>query len=99
MTQKTKTNVPSTTDIPIGFDALPDSAFVREAELVRSGVNPAGVLPFSKPTLWRKVKDGSFPRPHKLAARVTAWRVKEVRDWINACACTAITGGVERLAV
>lgn len=66
-----------------GFDALPDTAFVREAELVRTEVNPSGVLPFSPHTLWRKVREGSFPHPHKLASRVTAWRVKDVRDWMT----------------
>ena len=65
-----------------GFDALPASAFVREAELVRTRNNPLGLLPFSKPTLWRKVKAGTFPTPMKLSARVTAWRVSDVREWM-----------------
>ena len=41
-------------------------------------------LPFSAPTLWRKVKEGTFPRPHKLSERVTAWRVGSVREWMAA---------------
>lgn len=67
----------------VSFDDLPNSAFVREAELVRTDRNPLGPIPFSTHTLWRKVKEGSFPRPHKLAPRVTAWLVKDVREWIN----------------
>ena len=66
-----------------GFDALPDTAYVREAELVRTQLNPAGLLPFSSHTLWRKVRDGSFPHPLKLAARVTAWRVSDIRSWME----------------
>ncbi len=31
-------------------------------------------LPFSAPTLWRKVKAGTFPKPIKLSDRVTAWK-------------------------
>jgi len=69
------------------FDALPDSAWLRESQLVRSPKNPDSAiapLPFSAPTLWRKVKDGTFPRPHKLSTRVTAWKVSQVREWMTA---------------
>jgi len=39
------------------FDALPDSAFIREAQLVQSPKRPdvPAPLPFSSPTLWRMV--------------------------------------------
>lgn len=69
----------------IGFDALPDSAFIREAQLVQSPKRPnsPAPLPFSAPTLWRKVKAGTFPKPHRLSERVTAWKVGDVRAWIN----------------
>jgi len=70
---------------PSVFDALPDSAFVREAQLVRKTDNPESTapLPFSAPTLWRKVKAGTFPAPTKLSARVTCWHVGQVRAWMN----------------
>lgn len=68
------------------FDALPDSAFIREAQLVQSPKRPTtpAPLPFSAPTLWRKVAAGTFPAPFKLSERVTAWKVGAVREWINA---------------
>lgn len=68
------------------FDALPDSAFVREAQLVISPKRPEhpAPLPFSAPTLWRKVKAGTFPKPIKLSERVTCWKVSEVRAWMTA---------------
>lgn len=69
------------------FDTLPDSAWLRESQLVRSGKTPASSvapLPFSAPTLWRKVKAGTFPKPIKLSARVTAWQVGQVRAWMAA---------------
>jgi predicted DNA-binding transcriptional regulator AlpA len=71
---------------PSTFDALPDSAFIREAQLVPSPSRPGAAvpLPFSAPTLWRKVKAGTFPRPVKLAERVTAWNVGTVRAWMKA---------------
>ncbi|MEY5099195.1 MAG: hypothetical protein RJA36_1914 [Pseudomonadota bacterium] len=77
------------------FDALPDSAFLRESQLIQSPKRPGVLapLPFSAPTLWRKVKAGTFPKPVKLGERITAWRVSEVRAWIEAQ--TTAVGGVQ----
>jgi prophage regulatory protein len=74
---KTAAKIPS-------FDTLPDSAFIREAQLVQSPKRPLtpAPLPFSAPTLWRKVKAGTFPKPVKLSERVTAFNVGAVRAWI-----------------
>ncbi len=68
------------------FDLLPDSAWLRESQLVRKGSDPASTapLPFSAPTLWRKVKAGTFPKPIKLSERVTCWNVGAVRAWMTA---------------
>lgn len=68
------------------FDQLPDSAYLREAQLVQSPKRPNSTapLPFSAPTLWRKVRAGTFPAPHKLSTRVTAWKVSQVREWMTA---------------
>lgn len=60
--------------LPIG--ALPDTGYVRQSQLI------AAILPFSAPTLWRKVKAGSFPAPVKLSRRVTAWKVEDIRQWL-----------------
>jgi prophage regulatory protein len=66
------------------FDALPDSAFIRESQLVQSPKRPGtpAPLPFSAPTLWRMVAKGKFPRPIKLSERVTCWQVGSVRAWM-----------------
>lgn len=68
------------------FDALPNSAFIRESQLVQSPKRPdtPAPLPFSAPTLWRKVKAGTFPKPVKLSERVTAFNVGAVRAWMTA---------------
>jgi prophage regulatory protein len=69
------------------FDALPDSAWLRESQLVRSPKSPDSAiapLPFSAPTLWRMVKAGKFPKPTKLSARVTAWQAGQIRAWMTA---------------
>ena len=60
------------------FDNLPASGYIRQAQLIPD------VVPFSSATLWRKCKAGQFPRGYKLSERVTAWRVGEVRAWLEA---------------
>lgn len=54
------------------FDSLPGSAFVRLPVVV-------GLKGCSRVTIWRQVRDGLFPAPHKLGARMVGWRVSEVR--------------------
>lgn len=68
------------------FDALPDSAFIRESQLVQSPKRPdvPALLPFSAATLWRKVKAGTFPQPYKFNARITCWNVGSIRAWLAA---------------
>lgn len=56
---------------------LPETGYIRQAQLIPH------IIPFSAATLWRKVKDGSFPEPVKLSARVTAWRVEDIQSWMN----------------
>ena len=56
---------------------LPTTRYVRQAQLL------AGVVPFSASTLWRRVRDHSFPAPVKLSAGITAWRVEDVRAWME----------------
>jgi hypothetical protein len=41
------------------------------------------IVPWSAATLWRKVKAEQFPAPVKLSEGVTAWRVEDVRAWIE----------------
>lgn len=55
---------------------LPDTGFVRQRLLLR-------FVPFSKSTLWRRVKAGEFPAPVKLSTGITAWKAEEVRSWIS----------------
>jgi predicted DNA-binding transcriptional regulator AlpA len=79
----TSAHKPTTVSV---FDALPNSAYLRESQLVQSAKRPGSpaLLPFSAPTLWRKVRAGTFPKPVRLSERVTAWSVGAVRDWIDA---------------
>lgn len=54
------------------FDQLPDTAHVRQPVV-------KALFSCSDATVWRRVKDGGIPRPHKLSPRVTAWNVGELR--------------------
>lgn len=56
---------------------LPAVGFVRQASILP-------VLGFSATTLWRRVKQGTFPQPIKLSERVTAWRAEDVHAWMAA---------------
>ncbi|MBU3617336.1 AlpA family transcriptional regulator [Polynucleobacter sp. JS-Polo-80-F4] len=58
------------------FQVDSNQGFIRQKRLL-------GILGFSAPTLWRKVKAGTFPKPIKLGANMTAWRVEEVHQWMN----------------
>ena len=71
-----------------GFDALPDSAFVRESQLVQSPKRPeiTALWPFSAPTYWRKIKAGTLPTPYKLSERISAQKVGECRAIMEAWA-------------
>ncbi len=78
-------NQPKRTSKPPAFDVLPESAFIRESQLVYGPKRPEfpAPLPFSAATLWRKVAAGTFPKPVKLSHGVTCWKVSEVRTWMR----------------
>jgi prophage regulatory protein len=48
--------------------------FLREPEVLAR-------LPFSKPTLHRKVKERTFPAPVKIGVRAVAWLTSEIEQW------------------
>ena len=89
-TQATASKPPSG---PIG--QLPETGYVRQSQLIGTRASKAtatkagkpavpGIIPISSATFWRKVKSGDFPSPVKLSERVTAWRVEDVRKWMQA---------------
>ena len=61
------------------FTELPKTGFMRINQILA----PAGPIPVSKSTWWAGVKDGRFPKPLKLGARVTVWRVDDIRELIE----------------
>ncbi|MBL4618695.1 MAG: AlpA family phage regulatory protein [Marinicaulis sp.] len=59
--------------------ALPETGFVRLKQILA----PSGPIPVSKSTWWAGVKDGRFPKPLKLGARVTVWRAEDIHTLID----------------
>ena len=47
------------------------------------------LIPVSKTTWWDGVKSGRFPKPVKLSARTTAWRVEDIHALIEQLATRA----------
>ncbi|MFZ6689022.1 helix-turn-helix transcriptional regulator [Undibacterium sp. SXout11W] len=58
------------------FDTLPASAHVRLPVV-------AALNGVSHPTIWRWVKAGRLPSPVKLGANTTAWRVGDLREFMQ----------------
>jgi predicted DNA-binding transcriptional regulator AlpA len=57
------------------YGALPQTGFVRLSDL-------RPIIPFSDSTLWRRVRQGTFPAPVKLSERVTAWKAEAIREFL-----------------
>lgn len=62
----------------IAFDALPDVAMIQLRQLLSFKV-----VPFSATTIWRKCRSGEFPTPIKVSTGITAWRVGDIRAYLN----------------
>lgn len=54
------------------FDSLPDAAYVRLPVVI-------ALFACSPASVWRGVKAGRIPAPHKLSPRTTCWNVGELR--------------------
>lgn len=46
-------------------------------------IAPRGPIPVSKSTWWAGVKSDRYPKPVKISERVTAWRVEDIRAFIE----------------
>ena len=65
------------------MNQLPETGFLRLSQIIGNpdkGIPP--IIPVKKSTWWQGVKDGRFPQPVKLSARVTAWKVEDIRALI-----------------
>jgi predicted DNA-binding transcriptional regulator AlpA len=58
------------------YKNMPQAGLMRLPEVLK-------YIPVSKSTFWAGVKSGRFPAPIKLTARTTAWRVRDILDFIE----------------
>lgn len=71
----TNTSQPaSDVEIRCGIDG-----FMRLKDIIR----PHGPIPVGKSTWWAGIKDGRFPKGHKLSPGTTVWRCQDIRDLIE----------------
>lgn len=42
----------------------------------------------SRATVYRRVKDGTFPKPIKIGENRVVWRYEDLEAWLAACATT-----------
>jgi prophage regulatory protein len=66
--------------------ALPATGFIRLHSIIgnpnaKPPIPP--LIPVSKSSCWAGVKSGIYPSPVKLSARVTAWKLENIRDLIS----------------
>lgn len=55
---------------------LPATGFLRERQVLQ-------YFPFSRSTLWSKVRAKTFPAPVKISDNMTAWRSEDIRAEIE----------------
>lgn len=55
---------------------IPSDGFVRVAEVLK-------FIPWSRSTLYNKIRAGDFPQPVKLSANTTAFRAADIRKWVD----------------
>lgn len=60
---------------PQPLDGLPLSGFLRLPQVLE-------LIPVSRASWWAGIAKGSYPRPVKLAANTTAWRISDIRSLI-----------------
>ena len=67
---------------------LPETGYLRIWKIVgKPATNTAAaipaIIPVSKSTFWAGVRSGRYPQPVRtLGARITAWRVEDIRQLI-----------------
>lgn len=65
---------------------LPTTGFLRLPQIIgdKNSVPPIpAIIPVSKSSFWAGVKSGRYPQPVKISNRCTAWRVEEIRAYIE----------------
>jgi prophage regulatory protein len=66
--------------------ALPTTGFIRLPQIIgnpKSDPPITPLIPVSKSSWWAGIKSGIYPKPVKLGARTTAWKVEDIKQLIS----------------
>ena len=55
---------------------LSETGFLRLPQVL-------AIFPISRSAFWAGVKSGRYPKPVKLSARCTAWRVEDIKNLLE----------------
>ena len=72
----------------VRFQDLPDEALIRLRHMLA-----LKVVPYSASTLWRRCRSNEFPRPIKVSQGITAWKVGDIRSYLNGLAKSSTNAG------
>jgi prophage regulatory protein len=65
---------------------LPTTGFIRLPNIIgnpKSDPPITPLIPVSKSSWWAGIKSGIYPKPVKLGARTTAWKVEDIKQLIS----------------
>jgi prophage regulatory protein len=65
---------------------LPETGFVRLKQIIgsqKSSPPIPAIIPVSNSAWWAGIQQGIYPKPVKLSARTSAWRVEQIRELIE----------------
>jgi prophage regulatory protein len=65
---------------------LPTTGFLRLPQIIGDrNANPPipAIIPISKSSFWLGVKEHRYPQPVRLGKRCTAWKVEDIRAFIE----------------
>ncbi len=79
-----RNSIAANTDQQVALNNLPQFGLLRLWQILgdkRKGIPP--IIPVSKSSWWAGVKAGKYPKPVKLSARCTCWRVEDIRQLVE----------------
>ncbi len=62
--------------------SLPETGFLRLPQIIGDSNHPP-LIPAKRSTIYLWIKQGKFPAPVRLGTRFSAWRVEDIREWIE----------------
>lgn len=88
------TQVAESVRAAFNLNPLPASGLVRLKQIIGDPgdlsadppipATPA-IVPVGRSSWWAGVKDGRYPKPVKIGPRTTAWRVEDIRLFLDQC--------------